>query len=84
MVQDVLQPEEVGVCKVLILTGSWCLIEGISRLIWKWKKPEYRKAKRKPVNNGDLFEELGKLVHHFEDQGTLVVLALAAGCHSGG
>lgn len=61
--------EEKKICKLLIVTDSKYLVEGISDYIWKWKRNGWRNARGEPVHNQELFQELDGLVSEMEEEG---------------
>lgn len=56
----------LGICKIIILIDSSYLVKGISEHVWKWKRTDYRNAKKQPVVNVDLFKQPDELLLEFE------------------
>lgn len=57
-------------CKVLILTDSKYLVDGISEWIWKWKRNGYLNVKGLAVTNKELFQTLDCLISRLEQNGS--------------
>ena len=53
-------------CRVTLHTDSRYVLDGITRWIFGWQKNGWRTANRKPVKNGDLWQELVEAVRQHQ------------------
>ncbi|KUJ20763.1 ribonuclease H-like protein [Mollisia scopiformis] len=63
------EKHDENVCKLLVITDSAYLVNGISEYIWKWKTNGFRNSKGQPVANREIWEELDGLMGEFEAYG---------------
>lgn len=62
--------ENRRLCKLLVITDSKYLVDGISKWIWRWKRNDWTATSGAPVSNKRAFKELDRLVNVLEDRGT--------------
>lgn len=71
-VQDMIDMDPDGerdMCKLLIITDSKYVVDGISRWIWRWKRNGWRTANGTPVTSRKGFERLDRRVRRLEERG---------------
>jgi ribonuclease HI len=70
-IQDTIDHEgDRKLCKLLIVTDSKYVVDGISDWIWKWKRNGWKTSNGTAVTNRDGFEELDRLVKQLEAKDT--------------